>query len=171
MIRAPKVFLPPWTAALHRFFFFYSLTWGVAGTGLGFFPVASSGVTLPMASRDAMWRRCNRPRVRPPPPAADLVEIVVVTVTDATEIPWVLCMELFHIFLAGIFRILAQNLPLWSLRPSLTVGMTKIPKILDFFSLFFWLESSESLRRTQLQNQNACVLHCLVKKFGCCLQC
>ena len=30
--------------------------------------------------------------------------------------------------------------------------------------LFFWLESSESSRRTQLQNQNACVLHCLVER-------
>ena len=34
----------------------------------------------------------------------------------------------------GIF---AQNLPLWSLRPSLTVGMTKIPKIPGSFQYFF----------------------------------
>ena len=41
------------------------------------------------------------------------------------------------LFNAGIFGIFAQNLPLWSLRPSLTVGMTKIPKILGLFHYFF----------------------------------
>ena len=34
----------------------------------------------------------------------------------------------------GVF---AQNPPLWSLRPSLTVGMTKIPKIPGLFYYYF----------------------------------
>ena len=40
-------------------------------------------------------------------------------------------------FWPGIFRISAKNLPLLSLRPSLTVGMTKIPKIPGLFYYFF----------------------------------
>ena len=37
----------------------------------------------------------------------------------------------------GIPGIFAQNLPLWSLRPSPTVEMTKIPKIPGLFHYFF----------------------------------
>ena len=40
-------------------------------------------------------------------------------------------------FWPGIFRISAENLPLWCLRPSPTVGMTKIPKIPGLFHYFF----------------------------------
>ena len=43
----------------------------------------------------------------------------------------------FASFWPGIFRISAKNLPLLSLRPSLTVGMTKIPKIPGLFHYFF----------------------------------
>ena len=65
-------------------------------------------------------------------------------VIDATWIPWRF-LDYFTYFRAGIFGIFAQNLPLWSLRPSLTVGMTKIPKILGLFRyLFFLLESGNS---------------------------
>ena len=42
----------------------------------------------------------------------------------------------FASFWPGIFRISAKNLPLLSLRPSLTVGMTKIPKIPGLFHFF-----------------------------------
>ena len=49
---------------------------------------------------------------------------------------------------AGIPGIFAQNLPLWSLRPSLTVGMTKIPKIPGLFCYFTacipWWTSEDS---------------------------
>ena len=46
----------------------------------------------------------------------------------------------FASFWPGIFRISAKNLPLLSLRPSLTVGMTKIPKIPGLFHYFFcWI--------------------------------
>ena len=55
---------------------------------------------------------------------------------DATKIPWRF-RDSSAFKTAGIFGIFAQNLPLWSLRPSLTVGMTKIPKILGLFHYFF----------------------------------
>ena len=53
---------------------------------------------------------------------------------DSMEVP-----GLFFLFKksSGIFGIFAQNLPLWSLRPSLTAGMTKIPEILGLFCYFF----------------------------------
>ena len=43
--------------------------------------VATSGVTLPMASHGALWRRYNRPRVRPP--AVDLAMQILFYVYNA----------------------------------------------------------------------------------------
>ena len=43
----------------------------------------------------------------------------------------------FASFWPGIFRISAKNTPLLSLRPSLTVGMAKIPKTPGLFHYFF----------------------------------
>ena len=58
------------------------------------------------------------------------------SVIDATKI-----IEDYRRFFASfwpeIFRISAKNLPLLSLRPLLTVGMTKIPKIPGLFHYFF----------------------------------
>ena len=70
------------------------------------------------------------------PPIPLVVRVAVRAVIDATKI-----IEDYRRFFAsfwpGIFRISAKNLPLWSLRPSLTVGMTKIPKVPGFFLLLF----------------------------------
>ena len=45
--------------------------------------------------------------------------------------------KIFASFWPAIFRISTKNLALLSLRPSLTVGMTKIPKIPGLFHYFF----------------------------------
>ena len=73
--------------------------------------------------------------------------------------PWRF-LDYFALLKAGIFGIFAQNLPLWSLRPSLTVGMTKIPKAEGsgmIISLFILLEYPESSHRIQLRK--VCIDH------------
>ena len=81
----------------------------------------------------ATWSRTRRPPSLPRIAASRARRAPVV---DATKI-----IEDYRRFSAsfwpGIFRISAKNFPLWSLRPSLTVGMTKIPKIPGLFHYFF----------------------------------
>ena len=99
--------------------------------------VLSTAVTSPEAEDNGAKNDATlfRPRARKPtgPPAPSRPTLPVI---DATKI-----IEDYRTFFAsfwpGIFRIPAKNLPLLSLRPSLTVGMTKIPKIPGLFTIFF----------------------------------
>ena len=125
-----------------------------------------------IATRSALRHACTHARTHARARTTDGRTTNVATcgppawpVKDATKVPWAMgmgIMGLFHFYFGWNLRNLsAESSSLVSTSLAYSEN-DEDPKDYGTMPLLFWLESSESSRRIQLQN--ACVLHC-----GACL--